>query len=72
MGRKATVGDLIKCLEKFDKDLPIGVVGYYGEWNEFPIEFIRRKTTYEESRDMKRVEFDCVALPDVDIGETPD
>jgi len=72
MDRKVTVGDLIKCLEKFDKDLPIGVIGHFGEWNAFPIEGIRQKETYEESRDRKRVEFTCVALPDVDIGETPD
>jgi len=72
MDRKATVGDLIKCLEKFDKDLPIGVVGYYGEWNEFPIENIRQREVYTESRNRERVEFNCVTLPDVDLGEAPD
>jgi len=72
MDRKVTVGDLLKCLEKFDKDLLIGVVGYYGEWNEFPIEFIRQREVYKESRGGKRVEFNCVTLPDVDLGEVPD
>jgi hypothetical protein len=35
MGRRIKVGDLIKCLEKFDKDLPIGVIGHYGNGMDF-------------------------------------
>ena len=70
---KVTVGQLIECLEKFDKDLPVGVIGHFGEYFEFPIDSIRKNNTYIESRETrKRIKFDCVSLPNIDIGETPD
>lgn len=73
-----TVGDLINLLNSYDKNLPIGVVGHFGEFHpidkfDFRTSNVHEKLSYEQKRkDVKAKEFKILAINAPDIGEEPD
>lgn len=73
-----TVGQLKRLLEKIDDNLPIGVVGHFGEFN--PVwnisDFHKGKAHLvpdgEGWRQMDNFESDVFLIPEMDIGPCPD
>jgi hypothetical protein len=70
-----TVAELIALLQAFPSDLPIGRIGYYGEFYDLDKhDFHQTKSMYEKPWPDRGYSepFECVAIDPPSIGEEPD
>jgi len=74
-----TVGKLIEMLSTFDKNLPVGIIGHFGEFHELDYDClnqfeakVNRSTTYKSWRELSQDDNERVLNISVpDIGEEP-
>jgi hypothetical protein len=69
-----TVGDLIEHLQKWDKTLPFGRTGHYGEFYPMEVSDFRPSHAYEHEFGFGKLKpyFEILAIDVPDIGPEPD
>ena len=72
LGSSLTVGQLKEKLAKLPSDMPVGCVGWFGEFNTVYSSSVNVCKTYVEDLENGNIELEVVNFEAPDIGPAPD